>query len=339
MIVKSYEIQNKTKDLLNFNLFLIYGENLGLRKDVIQIIKKSVNLNENNYEFISFYEDDILNNKENFYSSIYSGSLFGAKKIILINNGTDKIIELIKDVGEKKVENTYILISSEILEKKSKIRNYFEISKQALCVPCYSDDEKSLTIIAASELKKNNISLSREIINFLVSKSNFDRNNLRNEISKIVSFSSNQKKVELNQIKEIVNFSGEYKSDNFVNECLCGNISQYKKGLSELYIGAVNQFFLLRILSNKIQKLVYMKEIEKNYDNVDNLLNLTKPPIFWKEKPIIKKQLSIWNLDELKKIIYKINDIEFLCKKNPKSSKIIFFNFLNQICKKASNYS
>ena len=157
MIIKSYEVQNKIKDLLNFNLFLIYGENFGLKKDIIEIIKKNVNLKESNFEFISFYEDDLLNREENFYNTIYSGSLFGTTKIILINNGTDKIIDQLKDIGEKKVENTFILISSEILEKKSKIRNYFEKSKQALCIPCYADDEKSLTIIAASELKKNNM--------------------------------------------------------------------------------------------------------------------------------------------------------------------------------------
>jgi len=201
------------------------------------------------------------------------------------------------------------------------------------------DNDKDLEIITIKELKKNNINLSRESMNLLIEKSNNDRNNLKNEIEKIKSFSLNKKKIEIDEIKSIINFSGEYKSDLLINECLCGNILQYKKILSELYINTVNQIFLLRILSNKIRRLLNMKELEINYNNLDSLLNTSKPPIFWKEKPMVKKQLAIWSLGDLKKIVYEINDTEILCKKNPQISKTIFFNLFTKLCKKANNYS
>ena len=143
------------------------------------------------------------------------------------------------------------------------------------------DSEKDLEIIAQLEFKKNNISISREAINLLIEKSNADRNNLRNEIEKIKSYSLNKKKLELNEIKSLVNFSGDYKSDILVNECLCGNILQYKKIISELYINAINQVLLLRILSNKIQRLLKIKEQENKSNNLENLINISKPAIFW----------------------------------------------------------
>ena len=201
------------------------------------------------------------------------------------------------------------------------------------------DNEKDLAKIAQLELKKNNIILSQEIINLLIEKSNSDRNNLRNEIDKIISFSLNKKKLELDDIKSLINFSGDYKSDIFINECLCGNINQYKKIISELYTGTVNQILLLRILSNKIQRLLKMKEGDNKKSNIDNIINAIKPPIFWKEKPLVKKQLSIWNLNDLKKMINEINSTELLCKKNPNISNAIFFSFFTRICKKASNFS
>ena len=141
------------------------------------------------------------------------------------------------------------------------------------------------------------------------------------------------------EIKSLVNFSGEYKSDILINECLCGNISQYKKIISELYINTINQIFLLRILSNKIHRLLKMKEQKNKSNNIDNVINTSKPPIFWKEKPLVKKQLSIWSLNDLRKIVADINDTELLCKKNPQISKFIFISFFSSICKKASNYS
>ena len=137
----------------------------------------------------------------------------------------------------------------------------------------------------------------------------------------------------------MINFSGDYKSDVLINECLCGNISQYKKIISELYFNAVNQILLLRILSNKVQRLLSIKEQENKSNNLDNLINFFKPAIFWKEKPIIKKQLSIWSLNDLKKVIYSINNTELLCKKNPQVSKVIFFDFFLKICLKANNSS
>ncbi len=123
-----------------------------------------------------------------------------------------------------------------------------------------------------------------------------------------------------------------------VNECLSGNISQYKKIASELYANTVNQILLLRILSNKIHRLLKIKEQENMSNNLENLINASRPAIFWKEKPLVKKQLSIWNLNDLKKLIGDINNTELLCKKNPQTSNSIFFNFFSGICKKANNF-
>ena len=201
------------------------------------------------------------------------------------------------------------------------------------------DSGRDLETILINELKKNNITISRESINILIEKSNNDRNNLKNEIEKIKAFALNKKNLDVEEIKSIVNFSGEYKSDMLINECLSGNIIQYKKIISELYINTVNHVFLLRILYNKIQKLLDIKKSVDNNKDIDNLINSSKPPIFWKDKPIVKKQLSIWKLSDLRKIVNEINNIELLCKKNPLLAKAIFFNFFNKLCKKASKYS
>ena len=252
MIIKSYEIQRNPLNFIKYNLFLLYGENDGLRTDIKESIKVAVNQQNTHIELLSLYENDIINNEENLYNSIYSGSLFSNKKIITINNGTDKIIKQVKDIVEKLPENIFLIIFSGVLDKKNKLRNLFETNIKTLCIPCYLDSDKDLEIIAKTEFKKNDIILSRELINLLIEKSNNNRNNLRNEIGKIISFALNKKKLGIDEIKSIINFSGEYKSDSLINECLCGNIAQYKKILSELYLNTVNQISLLRILSNKI---------------------------------------------------------------------------------------
>jgi len=340
MILKSYEVKKSRSKLIKNNFFLLYGENLGLKKDIKDFIISNIKKNDNDTEILPIYENEIINNEEHFYNLVFNESLFSEKKIIIIYEATDKIVKKINEVYDKNPENIFLIIFAEILEKKSKLRDIFEKAKNTICVACYLDNERDLEIIAQTELKKNNITLSREAINLLVEKSNSDRNNLRNEIEKIISYSLNKKSLSLNEIKSLINFSGDYKSDILINECLCGNITKYKKILSELYIGATNQILLLRILSNKIQRLLKIKEqLHTTNNTIDSLINASKPMIFWKEKPLVKEQLKIWSLNDLKKAINDINYTELLCKKNPQISNSIFFNFFSEICKKANNFS
>ncbi len=194
MIIKSYEVQKNKTNFSKYNFFLLYGENQGLKKDIRKFIKTTLEQKDDNVEILSLYEDEILNNEENFYNYVYAGSLFNNKKIITIYEATDNIIKKISNVYNKYPENVFLIIFSEILEKKSKLRNFFETSKKTICIPCYLDSEKNLRIIAQLEFKKNNIMVSQEIINLLIEKSNSDRNNLRNEIEKIRSYSLNKKK-------------------------------------------------------------------------------------------------------------------------------------------------
>ncbi len=339
MLIKSYEVQKNSSNLNKYNFYLLYGENFGLKKDTRDIIKSAVKEKDDKIELLSIYESEIINNDENFLNFIYSGSLFSNKKIITIFEATDKIIKKVTNIYDEYPENVFLIFFSSILEKKSKLRNFFEKNKKAICIPCYLDSEKDLEIIAQSEFRKNKLSLSREAINLLIEKSNSDRANLKNEIEKIKAYGMNKKSLELSEIKSLINFSGDYKSDVLVNECLCGNITQYKKIISDLYINTVNQILLLRILSNKVQRLLSIKEQTSKSNNIDSLINIIKPPIFWKEKPLVKKQLSIWSLIDLKKIINGINSTELLCKKNPQISKIVFFDFFLKICVKANNFS
>ena len=339
MIVKNYEIQNKSSAFFKKKIILLYGENFGLKKDIKDLVKVEIKKRDTSFESLSFYENEIYENEENFFNSIYSGSLFSNEKIITVYDGSDKIMSVVNAICKKKPENVYLLIFSEILDKKSKLRIFFEKSEDVICVPCYPDTERDLEIIAKNELNKSNINLSKETLNLLIEKSNSDRNNLKNEIEKIKAYSLNKKNLSADEIKLLINFSGDYKSDVLINECLCGNTMEYKKIISEMYANTINQIFFIRILNNKIQRLLKIKKQVSKINSVDNLINTARPIIFWKEKPIVKKQLLIWSLKDLNKLVDEANNTELLCKKNPKISKAIFFRFFSNICEKASNFS
>ena len=336
MIYKSYEYEKLKNSISSKRIFLLYGENYGLKKDIKEITKSMLNKKNVEVEELSLLENEVIKNEENFYNFIFSGSLFSNIKTISIHNASDKIVKHIENVIDKFPEDVSLILFAEVLDKKSKLRILFEKNENIVCIPCYLDNEKSLKIIAVNELKKNGMMISNESLNLVVGKSNGDRNNLRNELEKIKSFLAKGKKIEYDQIKYLVNSSTEIKNENLVNICLSGEILELKKILQELSIESINQILLLKILGNKIRRLLTIKNQNDTKQNLDSLINSVKPPIFWKEKSIVRKQLTVWKINDLKNMIYQINNIEISCKKNPRSSAPILFNFLTGLCKKAS---
>ena len=336
MIFKSYEIEKLKSIFVEKKIFLLYGENLGLKKEIKETIRLSIKKSGSELEEVIFLENEIIKNDENFYNLVFSGSLFGTKKIILVHNVSDKLIPFIKNIEPKCPQDIFLVFFAEILEKKSKLRVFFETNNNTACVPCYLDNEKSLELITMKELKKEGISLSKESVNLIIRKINGDRINLKNELEKIKLFSKNNKKIDHEQVKQLINSSGEIKNDNLINTCLSGEIFELKKILEDISIKSLNQILLLKILSNKIRRLLSIKKQNKKNQTLDNMIFQIKPPIFWKDRPIIKKQLTVWKTDELVDIITQINNLEISCKNNPKVSSVILFNFLTSLCKKAS---
>ena len=337
MLIKSYELPKKNLDLLSF--FLIYGENYGSRKDSIKSILNNKEKKNGKYKNFDFEEEEILKNQNDFYNLIFSGSLFDAKKIILINRVSDKIFKIISEISNKKIDDILLILTSDRLEKKSKIRNLFEKDKNLACIACYHDTNISLIKIINEEIKKLNISLSNESINLIIERAMGDRNNLRNEINKLKSLNLSKKNISYQEIKELTNLAENYQNEYIVNICLNGEKNKLKKALNENNFLVDDFFIILKILSKKIHRLIKIKLLGHSEKNLEKVLGQIKPPIFWKEKDDVKKQIFLWNEKKLSITINKINEIELLCKKNHEVATNIMLDFLSGICDEISNYS
>ena len=337
MILKFYELQKNQIILQQKNIYLLYGENFGLKKDIQKLIIFQKYKNQK-IQIISHAENEIYKSDENFYNSIFSGSLFYEKKILIITNVTDKFIKYLEDILKKKPNDLLIILFAENLEKKSKIRNLSEKDKNIFCIPCYPDTDRDLQVIAKKELSFIKVSLSQESINLIVDKANGDRNNLKNEIEKIRLFCINKKTITNEEINNLVTSPDNLKVENFVNKCLGGELQEFKKILSDLYLETVSYIVIIRIFSKKLERLLQIKKQTEN-ENLQNVINQIKPPIFWKEKPLVTKQIKLWKKADLIETIIKLNTIELECKKNSDVSLKICLNFISNLCVKANSYS
>ena len=334
MIFNSYEIAKKKLD--NFYLFLFYGENEGLKKDLIKLI---INKNNNKREIHRFDESEILNNSDNIYNLIFSGSLFESFKVCYINKISDKSLTFIKDIIKKKPKDIIIFCLSEILEKKSKLRSLFEKEKELVCVPCYSDTQIDLNRIINYELKNLNIKLSQEAINLIINRVDGDRQNLKNEINKIKNYCLNKKAISIEEVKILTNLANNFENDEIINFSLSGEKRRFKRMIEENNFSSADSFIMQKILNKKIHRLIKIKTLQQNEKNADSAINQIKPPIFWKEKEVVKKQTNIWSLNNLYKTVEKLNKIELTSKKNYEMGVNITLDFLAYLCNEANNSS
>ena len=337
MLIKSYEISKKNLNSLNF--FLIYGENIGLKQDIAKSILELKEKKNRKYKHFEFEEEEIIKNQNNFFNLIFSGSLFDEKKAIFINRTTDKLFNLINEISKKDIEDILIFFKADKLEKKTKIRNLFEKEENLVCVACYLDNNFDLIKIISNEIKQTKIKLSIESINLLIERASGDRNNLRNEIDKLKSFALNKQLVSYDQVKELTNMAGNYQNDYIVNICLNGDKKKLNKILRENNFSFEDFLILLKIFSKKIHRLLKIKIFNRLEKNLDQIFNQIRPPIFWKEKEDVKKQVGLWNEKKLNLIIKKINEIELNCKKNHELATNITLDFLSTVCNEVNNYS
>ena len=320
MIIKPQDI--KKINISKNKFILLYGKNDGLKNQIIK------NLFINNKISSKHNEKEILNNKEIFLESLISESLFEKEKIIIIKDATDKILNLIDQIIQKNYEGIKIIIESDLLDKKSKLRSYFEKDKQLICIPFYPDNDQTLSKLALEFFKEKNIPISRLNINQIATKSQGDRENLYNELLKIENFSNSGKKLTDDVIKKLVNLSENHSISEITNNCLEKNKIKLIKILNENIYSNDDCIVILRTLLNKSKKILTLsKEYEKN-KNINLTISNAKPPIFWKERETTKHQIQNWKPQNLKLLIYNINELELLIKKNFNSSLHLITDFL-----------
>ena len=322
MIKKIFELNKLNYE--KFNFFLLYGKNLGLQNEVIQnFFLKNFTGTINKYD-----ENEFLSNKNEIISELLNKSLFDNQKILVISRVTDKIINTIEEILEKEIKDTKIILKSGILDKKSKLRNSFEKNNHLVTIPFYEDDINNLSTIVNHFLSSNKIKLSRESINLLLSRSNGNREFLKIELDKILNYSFSQKNINIENIQNLTNLSENYNANELADSYLCKNAKNISKILNENNYSEEDCILILRTILNKSKRLLSIIERYDENGNIEQIIATTKPPIFWKDKDNVKKQVNTWKIDDLKKKIYEINEIEFLIKTNSGNSLNLLSNFI-----------
>ena len=331
MIIKSFEL-NKLK-LNNYKFYLFYGDNDGSKEETIK------NIFEKNYlnKIYRYEEKEILDNTNDFFNTVLTKSFFDNEKLIIVNRVTDKIKEVIEELLEKNPDNIQFILNSKNLEKKSILRKFFEKEKTIICSPFYEDNNQTLNSIISQFFREKKIPTSQQLINILIERSRGDRKNLNNELKKIESFLLNKKNINLHEIIKLTNLADNYGASELIDHSLAKNTRKTVTILSENNYTDEDNIIIIRTLLSKLKRLAKIYELVDENNNFENAISLLRPPVFWKDKPLVIQQIRAWGKNELENLIYKTSEIEFLIKKNSNVGKSILFDFIINNSKKVNN--
>ena len=331
MIIKTFEFNKINID--KYNLYLFYGENDGYKNEIIK------NKFEKNYKNKTYRYDekDVLEKKNDFFNTILSKSFFEDKKLIIISRASDKIKDIIKEISLKKIEDVKIILFSNILEKKSKLRNFFEKEKNTICVAFYADNVQTLSSIALNFIRERKISISQQTINLLVERCRGNRENLNNELTKIENFLESENKISIEDILKLTNLAENYNASELTDNCLAKNMKKTVNILNENNYSNEDCILIIRTLLSKAKRLLKLKEGVNNNKSIEQAITTFKPPIFWKNKDIVKQQMTVWSLEKINKMIINISEVELLIKKNSSNSLNILADFIINQTRKTSN--
>ena len=319
MILKSYEI-NKIDQNIN-HLILFYGKNEGLKNEAVRILIKKNDIS--NYE-----EKEILDNENNFIENILSKSLFEQQKFIVIKRSTDKILKVIETLNFKNLQDTTIILNADNLEKKSKLRSFFEKDKKLVCIPFYPDNAQMLSKLTYNFLRERKISISPSNINLIINKCSGDRETLINELQKIELFSKNGKKINSENISKLINLGENHSISDLVDNCLAQNKRKIISILNENNFSSEDCITIVRSFLMKSKKLLALSKAFETNKNIDLTISSAKPPIFWKEKEVTKQQILKWSSKNIKQLIYSISETELQIKKNINNSINLITDFI-----------
>ena len=329
MIIKSFEI-NKI-ELDKNKLVLLYGQNNGFKNDTLK------NLIKSKKEVFNYDEKEILDNSYSFLEQIVSRSLFEEEKTLIINRATDKILKIIEEIDLKKIDDVKIIILANNLEKRSKLRVFFEKHKIYLCIPFYPDNQQTLSKISYNFFKEHKITISSENINLIVNKCNGDREILQNELIKIKYFSKNKKNITAEEISKLTNLIENISISELADNCLAKNNKKIISIFNENNFSNDDSIIIIRTLLNKSKKILQLSEEFKHKKNIELVISSAKPPIFWKDKEITKQQIYKWSPESIKNLIYKLSNLEFFSKKNLNNSLKLVSDFIIEVSLSKTN--
>jgi DNA polymerase-3 subunit delta len=297
-------------------VILVYGPDDGLMRERTKSMGITVVADLNDpFNAVTLDNKMLVDDKARLNDEAHAQSLMGGARLIRVENADDKITPVIKDYLTNPSPHNLVILQAHELGPRSTLRLLIEKANNAAAVPCYIDDERSISGIIRDALTAQGYRIAPDAASFLASASLGDRARVRSEIEKLITYMGDIKNVTLDDVQACSGATGLKSADDLVYACAGG---QTEAALSAYdYIIGEGESFIrpLRALQNHFRKLHGARVKLDGGDSLDVIVKQQQPPIFFKVEPAFRAQIMRWSPAQLEKILLRLATLEADCKK------------------------
>ena len=165
----------------------------------------------------------------------------------------------------------------------------------------------------------------------MVDNSNLDRSKLHNELDKIINFFES-KTLDQEKLEKLLNMKINDDFKMLRDEALKGNKLLTNKLINDTVIEPDKNYLYLSLINQQLQKLLKILTSDNGKD-LESTINKIKPPVFWKDRPILGAQVLKWNIDKIKKLLSETYNIELKIKTSSSvNNKVLIKKLIVDIC-------
>ena len=343
MKIKSENILNFiNNDSNNFNFILFYGSNIGLVNLLFNNVIDTLSINVNDpFNVSKFNAQNLIDNPYIMIDTISTYSMTSDKRIIFLDLCNiilkKDLIDNIKISLSSEVENYLIIIKADNLGTMNELVKFTQDSKIGILVPCYEENPNQIKLEISNILKKNNYNFSDSFILYLSTKFSNDTSINKMEFDKLTNFLINNQEVTESKLLNLITDNTNVNLNKLSNFCAIGDVKNALFFYEKTHDSSVSPIVIIRTMVKHFKIIEKVLCAIQDGKNIENAINNIKPPIFFKDKPLISIQAKLWNLAKINLILKRLSDTEIKCKSGFFSDKLLGAQLILSISVMAKN--
>jgi DNA polymerase-3 subunit delta len=297
------------------NFVLIYGPDAGLVSEYTRDICKTVadDLSDP-FRIAELSFDKIKDEPSILNDEINAICMMGGRRLIKVRTDSTTLPKEVGEIISASKSDTFVVFSGGDLTPASSLRTFFEKAANAAAIPCYKDDSGSIMRIISNKFSENKISCDSDVVQYLANSFSGDRLVIVSEVEKLITYMGSNKHITLADVQECIYDSSEFSLDDLCSAFASRNPYETDKHYSKAQKEGVASIAIIRMMLRYFMRLQEVKNSIESGANEQQAISALRPPVFFKQVPIIKKHLSLWKSSDISKVIHKLIELEIDCK-------------------------
>lgn len=297
-------------------VILVYGPDNGLMRERAALMGQSVvpDLNDP-FNVVVLSAEALQDDPARLSDEANAMSMMGGKRLIRVENASDKLTSVLKSYLEDANEDAVILCEAGELGPRSALRKLCESAKNAAALPCYIEDERDISRLIRETVQTENLTIAPDAVAFLAANITGNRQKARSELEKLITYKGDETgEITLQDATAACGESGASALDALIYATAGHDPQAALHSFAKLSEEGVVFVVILRALQTHFRKLHLTKSRIAQGEPIEKAIKSLMPPIFFKQETAFKGQLNRWSLYGLAQVLIKLSELEAQCK-------------------------